>query len=114
VVEGLSWESVARMALDIAHHASPPPSPKTGEGSAIEGGALDCKASAHPQPFGWLFEGPEGLRQFTKARDFTKPVLDLHRRMAEQEPDKYTLTALYAAGSSTAAAPSGSQEKRNG
>jgi hypothetical protein len=37
VVEGLSWESVARMALDIAHHASPPPSPKTGEGSAIEG-----------------------------------------------------------------------------
>jgi len=47
------------------------------------------------QPFGWLFEGPQGLRQFSKAEDCIKPVLDLHRRMAQEQPG-YTLTPLYA------------------
>lgn len=47
-----------------------------------------------PQPFGWLFEGPQGVRQFSKGSDCIKPVLDLHRRMAQEKPE-YTLTALY-------------------
>lgn len=68
--------------------------------SAVDGVALP----AEPSPFGWLFEGPEGLRQFTKARDFAKPVLDLHRRMADEQPGKYKLTALYAAGVAPTAA----------
>ena len=45
--------------------------------------------------FGWFFEGPNGLSQFSRASDFIKPVLDLHRRMVQEEPDKYRLTPLY-------------------
>jgi hypothetical protein len=56
-----------------------------------------------PLAFGWLFEGPEGLRQFNKAADFIRPVLELHLRMAREQPDKYTMTALY---TSPAVAPS--------
>jgi hypothetical protein len=55
--------------------------------------------------FGWLFEGPEGLRRFSKATDFTKPVLDIHRRMAEDGSGRYKLTTLYA--------PQGSLEMRS-
>ncbi len=45
--------------------------------------------------FGWLLEGEQGYRSFAKSTDCTKPVIDLHQRMAQQEPDKYKFTPLY-------------------
>ena len=47
-------------------------------------------------PFGWLWEGPQGLRQFAKMSDTMKPVLDLYTRMAERNPE-YKITYLFTA-----------------